>query len=112
MRLPCSIIMDFAESEDILAIRDTLRRFIARECPDSAVREWEKSDAIPREMSVRLGTLGLGGLCVPEEYGGLGRQVIAMTVVLDELTRCSNALSALYNMSAGYGGLTISESGT
>jgi alkylation response protein AidB-like acyl-CoA dehydrogenase len=104
--------MDFQESEDISAIRDTLRRFIQRECPDSAIRQWEEQDTIPREMSVKLGKLGFSGLCVPEEYGGLGRNVIAMTVVLEELTRCSIALSALYNMSAGYGGLNISESGT
>ena len=104
--------MDFHESEEIGAMRDTIRTFIRRECTPDKVNQWEKDDLIPREMSLKLGELGICGLCVPEEYGGLGRHVVAMTVVVEELARCSNALPAIYNMSAGYGGLNISESGT
>ena len=104
--------MDFHESEEISAMRDTIRTFIRRECTPDKVNQWEKDDLIPRDISLKLGELGICGLCVPEEYGGLGRHVIAMTVVVEELARCSNALPALYNMSAGYGGLNISESGT
>jgi alkylation response protein AidB-like acyl-CoA dehydrogenase len=104
--------MEFHESEDILAIRDTVRRFIARECPESKVRQWEADDSIPRELSVEFGKLGFSGLCVPEEYGGLGRQVIALTVVQEELTRASAALATLFCMSASYGAINVSASGT
>jgi alkylation response protein AidB-like acyl-CoA dehydrogenase len=104
--------MDLQESEDIVALRDSLRKFIAREFKPGDAKEWERNDLIPKEVSRKFGKLGICGLCVPEEYGGMGRQVIALTVVLDELARYSTALPGLYNMSAAYGGLNISESGT
>jgi len=104
--------MDFREAEEISALRDTIRTFIRRECGPEKVRQWDREDRIPKAIGAKMGELGICGLCVPEEYGGLGRQVIAMTVVLEELARASNALACVYNMSAGYGGLNISESGT
>jgi alkylation response protein AidB-like acyl-CoA dehydrogenase len=58
----------------------------------------------------KLIPLGLCGLCVPEEYGGLGRQVMAMAATMEEMARCSTALAGLFNMNVSYGGLNISES--
>jgi alkylation response protein AidB-like acyl-CoA dehydrogenase len=104
--------MDFDEPEDIVAMRDTIRKFVAREFKPADVRRWDKEALISRDVSLKFGELGICGLCIPEEYGGLGRNVIAMGVVLEELSRVSNALPGLYNMSAGYGGLTVSEAGT
>lgn len=104
--------MEFAESEDITALRDTLRRFIAKECPPEAIAKWDRDDLIPRAMVEKLAELGICGMCVPEEYGGLGRQVVGMVAVIEELSRCSVALSGIYAMCANYAGLNISESGT
>ncbi len=104
--------MDFQESEEIQALRDTLRRFTANECTPEAVEKWDREDLIPREMALKLAELGLFGMCVPEEYGGLGREVIGLAVTLEELARASNALSSLYCMGASYAGLNIAESGT
>ena len=104
--------MDFTESEEIASLRETIRRFCAKECPPEQVAKWDREDHIPRAMMDKLAGLGLCGLCVPEEYGGLGRNVVAMTVVMEELTRCSSALGALFNMNASYGALNVSESGS
>jgi alkylation response protein AidB-like acyl-CoA dehydrogenase len=104
--------MDFTESEEISALRDTLRRFVAKECTPEAVRKWDQEDHIPRIMIEKLAELGICGLSVPEEYGGLGRQVVALSVVIEELTRGSIALAGIYCMNATYGGLNISESGS
>ncbi len=104
--------MRFEVDEDIVAIRDTIRRFIAKECPPQTVSKWDKEDFIPREYLHRLGDLGLCGLCVPEEYGGSGRNVMAMVVALEELARASSGLASYYCMCAAYAGLNISESGT
>jgi alkylation response protein AidB-like acyl-CoA dehydrogenase len=104
--------MDFQESEEIGALRDTLRRFIAKECPPEVAAKWDREDCVPREMIAKLNELGICGLCVPEEYGGLGRNVISMAVVLEELARASCGLAGLYQMNASYGGLNISESGS
>ena len=104
--------MNFEEDEDIAALRDTIRRFVARECPTALVSKWDREDFIPREMLHRLGDLGLCGLCVPEEYGGSGRNVRAMVAALEELARASSGLASYYCMCAAYAGLNIAESGT
>ena len=104
--------MEFAESDDIVALRDTLRRFIAREITPDMVATWDREDRIPREIMEKFAGLGLCSLCVPEEFGGLGRQVTAMVVAIEELSRCSVALSVLYNMNVNYGALNFSESGS
>lgn len=100
------------ESEEITAIRDLVRRFVSQEFPPEVTAEWERADQIPKEVASQLGQLGLGGLCVPEEYGGSGRMVVAMTVVMEELAGWHTALAGVFNMSANYGALNISESGS
>jgi len=104
--------MNFNESEEIAALRETLRKFVSRECTPEAVGRWDREDHIPREMLLKLAELGLCGLCVPVEYGGLGRQVIALSVTVQELARGSTAIAGLYSMNASYGGLNISSCGT
>src|SRR4051812_8914071 len=93
-----SMTIDLAESEEIAALRDTLRRFVAKECPPEAARKWDRDDLIPRAMTRKLSELDIYGLCVPEEYGGMGRRVTAMTVAMEELARGSMALAGLYVM--------------
>ena len=104
--------MNFQESEDIAALRDTIRRFIAKEISDEMVAAWDRDDDLPREMMQRLAQLGLCSLCVPEAYGGMGREVVAMTVAIEELSRCSVALGSFFNMNVNYGALNFAESGS
>lgn len=104
--------MDFTESEEIAYLRETVRRFVVNEFPPDEVTRWDEEDHIPRSAMDKLSTLGLSGLCVPEEYGGMGRQVVAMATVLAELARHSHALAGIFNMNAAYGCLNISESGS
>jgi alkylation response protein AidB-like acyl-CoA dehydrogenase len=112
MTVDQAINVESAESDEISQLRDTVRRFAAKECPPEAVAKWDVDDEIPREMARGLAELGLFGLAVPEAYGGLGRHVVALSVVIEELARCSSAIAALYVMGACYGALNIVESGS
>jgi alkylation response protein AidB-like acyl-CoA dehydrogenase len=104
--------VDFDEPDELLELRDTIRRFVAKECPPETVARWDRDDSIPREMMGKLAELDLFGLCVPEEYGGMGRQVVALSVVIDELARGSSAIAGLFNMCALYGALNVAQSGS
>jgi len=104
--------MDFSESEEITALREMLRRYLSKECPVEKVECWDREDFIPRDELKRLGDLGICGWCIPEEYGGLGHNVLGMVATIEELARCSSGLASYYFMCAGYGGLNISESGS
>ena len=106
------VTVNFEEDDEINALRDTLRRYLSKECPQDKVDRWDREDFIDRQELIRLGDLGVCGLCIPQEYGGLGRKVIAMAVTIEELARCSAGLATYYVMCAAYGGLNIAESGT
>lgn len=104
--------MDFQEPEHITMLRDSLRRFVDQVAPVEAVARWDKADLIPRELINKIGELGVCGLLVPEAQGGMGRDVIAMTVVIEELARRSMALASLYIMNTVYGSMNLVASGT
>lgn len=104
--------MDFDEPEHIGMLRETIRRFVARETNPEMIAEWDRNDHVPLEMHRKIGELGVCGLMVPEEYGGMGRDVIAMIAVIEELAKANMGLSGLYISTVCYGGMNISSSGT
>jgi len=53
-----------------LALRETLRRFVAREITPH-VNDWDEAGTFPRELYGRAAEVGLLGLGFPEEYGGV-----------------------------------------
>ena len=100
------------ESDDIRMMRDTIRRFIADELPPEKVRQWDHDRRFPREAFRRLAALGVCGLTVDEQYGGLGRNIVAAIAVVEELSRVSTTLAGPYIHCAFYGGVNISEKGS
>jgi alkylation response protein AidB-like acyl-CoA dehydrogenase len=104
--------LDFNQDEDTEALRDLVRRFVEREVPPELAARWDREDHIPREWLLRIGELGVCALAVPEEYGGLGRNVLGVLNTTLELGRRSSVLASLYVQNACYGGLNISESGS
>jgi (2S)-methylsuccinyl-CoA dehydrogenase len=68
-------------------VRDQFRRFAEQRVAPHC-HEWHKKDLlIPIEIIEQLSELGVFGLTVPEEYGGLGMGKAAMCVVTEELAR-------------------------
>jgi len=104
--------MDFHESEEIQALRESVRRFVAKECTPELIAKWDREDYIGRDMALKLAELGIFGMCVPEEYGGLGRYVCGLQAVTVELARASVAIAGIFHMGASYAGLNIAESGS
>ncbi len=63
--------MDFTLSDEHKLLQETVKSFVARECPPARVREVVESEAGDASTIWRgLLALGLGGLVVPERYGG------------------------------------------
>ena len=90
-------------------LRETLRRFIDREMPRHLVKAWDRDNHFPREIHDKLVALGLTGLTVPEEYGGTGRDITAMIMVIEELSSRSMSVSGAYIQSACYAALNLGE---
>ncbi len=73
--------------EELEMIRDQFRRYaVERVLPDA--HEWHlKDELIPMEIIEELSEMGVFGLTIPEEYGGLGLSKASMCVVSEELSR-------------------------
>jgi len=100
------------EPESLRQLRDTLRRFVAREMPAEAVRRWDREHRFPAELFRRLAELGVCGLTVDEGYGGLGRDLVAAVAVIEELCRGGAFAAGPFIHCAFYGGLNVSENGS
>lgn len=104
--------MNFDESEVVTALRESLERFVEREMPRSAAHDWDARNHFPRDVHRKLADLGVLGLTIPEEYGGVGRDILATMIVIEELSRRSLAIAVPYIMAACYAGMNIEECGT
>ncbi|MFA5581687.1 MAG: acyl-CoA dehydrogenase family protein [Paracoccaceae bacterium] len=73
--------------EELEMIRDQFRRFADDKVIPHA-HEWHlKDEYIPMEIIHEMGELGVFGLTIPEEFGGLGLSKASMCVVSEELSR-------------------------
>ena len=87
--------MDFALGEMAGAIRETTEKFAsARIAPLAA--EIDISDAFPRALWPEMGALGLHGITVEEEFGGLGLGYLEHVVAMEEISRASAAIGLSY----------------
>lgn len=73
--------------ETLEAIRSEMRRFCAAEVTPHA-HEWHlANDYIPMPVVEKMAELGVFGLTIPEEFGGMGLTKVSMCVVSEELSR-------------------------
>jgi (2S)-methylsuccinyl-CoA dehydrogenase len=83
------------EDEALLLMREQFRRF-AEEKVAPAAQGWHvRDELIPLAIVEELAGLGVFGLTVPEEHGGLGLGKVAMCVVTEELSRASLGVGSL-----------------
>lgn len=78
--------MDFELSAEQRMFRDTIRDFVAKEVKPVA-HEWEHAGRYPTEIVETMKRLGLFGLTVPSEYGGLGVDMVSFAIVFEEISR-------------------------
>jgi (2S)-methylsuccinyl-CoA dehydrogenase len=80
-------IGDTGLDETLEAIRSEMRRFCAAEVAPHA-HEWHlENDYIPMQVVEKMAELGVFGLTIPEEFGGMGLSKVSMCVVSEELSR-------------------------
>lgn len=78
--------LDF--SDDQKALQDQVRRFLAEKCPPSAVRAvLEGPEPYDRALYAGLAELGVLGVAIPEEYGGMGLSHLELCLIAEELGR-------------------------
>ncbi len=78
---------DGLDDETLAMIRDQFRRFTDEKAAPRA-HGWHVDDVlIPMDVVNELAELGVFGLTIPEDFGGLGLGKVAMCIVTEELSR-------------------------
>ncbi len=88
-------------------LRDTIRKFIEQECPREYQRELDEKEQFPHELWDKLAALGMFGLIIDEEYGGIGGNVVDMALVVEELAKGMFVLGDIYMQFNCFGPTTI-----
>ncbi len=84
--------MHFVFSEDQQALQRTVRDFLAGECPPERIRAlWESESGRDAGLWGRLAELGLPGILVPEDRGGMGLDEIHAVLLHEEIGRAGLA---------------------
>ncbi|MFY0545602.1 acyl-CoA dehydrogenase family protein [Brevibacillus sp. H7] len=103
--------MDFRFSEDIELLRRVVRDFVLNEVEPVAM-EIEEKDEIPEHIVALSREMGLFGLSIPEEYGGLGLNMVGKCAIYEELGKTHNGFTTLIGAHTGIGTVGIVELGT
>lgn len=83
-------MMNFDLSDELLALRDAIRRFAAEQIRPHA-REWDRDQQMPDSIIGKMAEMGLMGVLTPTEYGGSGLGYLANTIVMEEIARQDGA---------------------
>ena len=67
-------------------MRDAVRRFV-RDVLDPVSDEVERTERIPGHVVQGMRDLGLFGMAIPAEYGGLGLSAVGQCAVMEALSR-------------------------
>jgi (2S)-methylsuccinyl-CoA dehydrogenase len=73
--------------ETLEAIRSEMQRFVMQEVAPHAHGWHSRNEYIPMEVIEKMAGLGVFGLTIPEDFGGMGLSKVAMCVVSEELSR-------------------------
>ncbi|WP_368985551.1 acyl-CoA dehydrogenase family protein [Caldifermentibacillus hisashii] len=103
--------MDFQLPEEIEFLRENIRKFV-KEIVDPRAMEIEENDEIPADIVNQSKEMGLFGLSIPEEYGGLGLDMVGKCAIYEELGKTHNGYTTLIGAHTGIGTVGIVELGT
>ncbi len=103
--------MDFTIPEDVRPVLDTVRRFVRQEL-EPIGEQVEEEDRIPDAVVDAMRDLGLFGLAIPAEYGGLGLGALGECLVYEELSRVNACFRTRIATNNGIGSTGIVLDGT
>jgi isovaleryl-CoA dehydrogenase len=87
--------LDFHLGENADAIREATARF-AQDRIQPLAAEIDESNHFPRELWPEMGALGLHGITVEEQFGGLGLGYLEHCVAMEEVSRASASIGLSY----------------
>ncbi len=104
------IMMNFELGEEILFLKKNVRDFIQTEV-EAVAMQIEEDNQIPERIIQLSRDMGLFGLSIPEEYGGLGIGMVGKCALYEEIGQTHNGFTTLIGAHTGIGTVGIVEMG-
>ncbi|MBB3982019.1 butyryl-CoA dehydrogenase [Sphingobium fontiphilum] len=105
--------MDFSLTEEQQAFRDIVRRWVDAEAPKDWMRALEADEEnYPYALWDKIAEQGFFGIGIPEEYDGLGGDVMMQMIFAREFARTAGGLLWVWGLTSFGGAKTISAVGT
>jgi acyl-CoA dehydrogenase len=101
-------VMEVRLSEEIQSMCEAVRDFITNEVEPLAMKI-EEEDRVPESILEQSKKLGLFGISIPEEYGGMALSMVGKCALFEELGKTSNAYTSIIGAHNGIGSVGIVE---
>src|SRR5690348_17944370 len=92
-------------------LRATVADF-AREVVAPVIADYYERCEFPYDIVAKMGKLGLFGLPLPEEYGGMGGDIFALCLAIEELARVDSSVAITLEAGVSLGAMPIFRFGT
>jgi acyl-CoA dehydrogenase len=96
---------------EIDQIKQMVRNFVDKDVEPLA-QQIEDENHVPEQLIEKAKELGLFGMSIPEEYGGIGLNTVGKATVLGELGRSSNGFATIISAHTGIGSVGIVRLGS
>jgi short/branched chain acyl-CoA dehydrogenase len=103
--------VDLSLSEEHEALRATVEEFARKEVAP-VIGEFYERGEFPYDLVARMGAMGLFGLPIDEEYGGMGGDYFALCLALEELARVDSSVAITLEAGVSLGAMPIYRFGT
>ncbi|GAC1549413.1 MAG: acyl-CoA dehydrogenase [Herpetosiphon sp.] len=103
--------MDLNLTSEQLRIQELVRTFAQHEIAPRA-KEIDETGAFPHDIFRRMAALGLMGLPVPVEYGGMGADTISLVLAVEEIGKVCGSTALTYLAHIGLGSMPLLYYGT
>jgi alkylation response protein AidB-like acyl-CoA dehydrogenase len=98
--------MDFSLNETEADLAALCRQFAQREIATRAPRAWEEARC-PTDLLAEMGELGLLGMLVPEEWGGIGASTVGFVAAMEQIGLADQSVAAAWQAHVTIGSLPL-----
>jgi short/branched chain acyl-CoA dehydrogenase len=103
--------VDLELNEEHAALRQTVEEFARKEVAP-VIGEYYERGEFPYDLVAKMGAMGLFGLPIAEEYGGMGGDYFALCLALEELARVDSSVAITLEAGVSLGAMPIYRFGT
>jgi glutaryl-CoA dehydrogenase (non-decarboxylating) len=105
------MMMNFELTEEQQSVKKMIRKFVDKEIIPN-IQEWDRKGHFEPAILKKLADLQLMGVCIPEEYGGVGMDYNTLAIVCEELERGDTAYRTAVSVHTGLNCMTLLQWGT